>query len=188
MTSRTISSPVRYKSLLLSNLLIYNNPFHSGFNPNFLKYPNDAHVLEYRPRKTLSLNESNSVINSQTPNLLHSQASSRKDSCDSFQSNKEKIIVDTTRFGERKVSFEEPKVTKSAKPKTAKAESDTEGKENCIPVIKISSADSDEPINECKTPSLKEIMSENSKQFNENMEKLKKSLEQNLHRYKAQLE
>src|SRR5699024_3381480 len=124
-----------------------------AFSPNFLKHPNDHHVLEYRPRKSMSVDESHFTPESQHSDataapLPSENAPSRRDSVDCAKESKDKTIVKTTKIVEKKFNFEESKVkitekVKERKPREKHAKGTAEtGHKKLIPEIKVSPAES----------------------------------------------
>lgn len=119
------------------------------------------------------------------------------------KSTKEKRTVTKTTT---KISFSESKVRITEKVRrrsSAQAEEGTAVAPSSIktvPEIKVTSPRGEEVMedqlltapptspSDVRTPSLKEMMSENGKQFQEHMDKMRKKLEDDLHRYKSQLE
>lgn len=119
------------------------------------------------------------------------------------KSTKEKRTVTKTTT---KISFSESKVRITEKVRrrsSAQAEEGTAVAPSSIktvPEIKVTSPRGEEVVedqlltapptspSDVRTPSLKEMMSENGKQFQEHMDKMRKKLEDDLHRYKSQLE
>ena len=93
--------------------------FCLDFSPNFLNYPADSHVMDYRPYRNLSLEESNSTINSQNSNQTSPSSCSEKIQAHKnfSQLNYENIKQTNTKFNkteETKVCSEETnlKITK----------------------------------------------------------------------------
>ena len=177
--------------------------FLTDYREDIHQNPNDTNSLEHVSRKSLSFTESkNSFSNTSKPTKARNQEQREiQNGNGAIDSEKttttlERVTKKITKISNRKVSFEKltnnfaKKIKEKTKIPLLKGSLDN-GKEDQrvnkeIPNIKIVEENNFKQSQKC--PSLKEMMDQNSKQFNENLNKLKKTLEQNLSQYKTRLE
>lgn len=181
----------------------YNDFMNSNYREDIHQNPNDTNSLEHVSRKSLSFTESkNSFSNTSKPTKARNQEQREiQNGNGAIDSEKttttlERVTKKITKISNRKVSFEKltnnfaKKIKEKTKIPLLKGSLDN-GKEDQrvnkeIPNIKIVEENNFKQSQKC--PTLKEMMDQNSKQFNENLNKLKKTLEQNLSQYKTRLE